>query len=85
MDTDCGSSEVDMLLGQKLCIGSRHSRILTHGIKKNGSNSAREFRSHVVHVAAVQWGTECRVNVFSVQYEKGCQGIAQLSFDPVHR
>lgn len=46
---------------------------------------AQEFRSHLVHVSAVQWGWECRDNVFSVEYEKDCRGKARLGFDPEHR
>lgn len=46
---------------------------------------ARGFRSHLVHVSAVEWGWECRDEVFSIEYEKHCQGRARLGFDPEHR
>lgn len=46
---------------------------------------ARELRTHLVHVYAVQFGWDCRDDVFSVEYERHCPDSGRLGFDADRR
>jgi RNA-dependent RNA polymerase len=43
---------------------------------------ASQLRSHHVSVRFIQFGWECRDNVFSIEWEKSCLGGCEVIFDP---
>ncbi|EKM55560.1 uncharacterized protein PHACADRAFT_173707 [Phanerochaete carnosa HHB-10118-sp] len=44
-----------------------------------------DLRTRSVSVCAVQFGWECRDSVYSVEYEKSCEGSSKLTFDGARR
>ena len=44
-----------------------------------------QLRTRLVSFSTVQFGWNCRDEVFSVEYEKLCSGIGRLGFDDDHR
>lgn len=46
---------------------------------------AKQLRSFRVSISLVQFGRECRDDVFSVEHERQCEGTGRLRFDGEHR